>query len=188
MPKKKDASSSNSGIFAVLMWCLRPKSLALVVLALLAVMNFLEESGYSAQLQQLSSLQGSATTPSTSSVSASTSSSLLCTHNPYANNLVDSLDIIAKRMQDWLSPAQYDAMWQQAQTNATEALFQVTAEPEVTSVLMDTEDLGLQDGVYGVEEPFWVDQAWLDTVVVIGLTCFVLCLMNLSTVCYIVSI
>ena len=28
----------------------------------------------------------------------------------------------------------------------------------------------------------WVDDAWLDTVVVVGLTCFVLCLMNLGKV------
>jgi hypothetical protein len=28
----------------------------------------------------------------------------------------------------------------------------------------------------------WVDEAWLDTVVVVGITCFVLCLMGLSKV------
>lgn len=31
-------------------------------------------------------------------------------------------------------------------------------------------------------EPIFVDKAWLDTIVVVGLTCFVLCLMNLSKV------
>lgn len=28
----------------------------------------------------------------------------------------------------------------------------------------------------------WIDEAWLDTVVVVGVTCFVLCLMGLSKV------
>ena len=28
----------------------------------------------------------------------------------------------------------------------------------------------------------WTDSAWLDTLVVVGLTCFILCLMNLSKV------
>jgi hypothetical protein len=28
----------------------------------------------------------------------------------------------------------------------------------------------------------WIDEAWLDTVVVVGLTCFILCLMGLSKV------
>ena len=40
---------------------------------------------------------------------------------------------------------------------------------------------------YGADEPFWIDEAWLDTVVVVGLTCFVLCLMNLSKVCFVVE-
>lgn len=35
---------------------------------------------------------------------------------------------------------------------------------------------------YGSADPVWIDEAWLDTVVVIGLTCFVLCLMNLSKI------
>eukprot|EP00579_Thalassiosira_antarctica_P032449 CAMPEP_0201994200 /NCGR_PEP_ID=MMETSP0905-20130828/2119_1 /ASSEMBLY_ACC=CAM_ASM_000554 /TAXON_ID=420261 /ORGANISM="Thalassiosira antarctica, Strain CCMP982" /LENGTH=1061 /DNA_ID=CAMNT_0048549131 /DNA_START=463 /DNA_END=3645 /DNA_ORIENTATION=- len=35
---------------------------------------------------------------------------------------------------------------------------------------------------YGTDDPFWVDNAWLDTIVVVGLTCFILCLMKLSTV------
>lgn len=35
---------------------------------------------------------------------------------------------------------------------------------------------------YGADDPFWIDEAWLDTVVVVGLTCFILCLMNLSKV------
>lgn len=35
---------------------------------------------------------------------------------------------------------------------------------------------------YGADDPFWIDYAWLDTVVVVGLTCFILCLMNLSKV------
>jgi hypothetical protein len=39
---------------------------------------------------------------------------------------------------------------------------------------------------YGSDDPIWIDNAWLDTVVVVGLTCFILCLMNLSKVrvCY----
>jgi hypothetical protein len=28
----------------------------------------------------------------------------------------------------------------------------------------------------------WVDEAWLDTVVVVGITCFILCLMGLGKV------
>jgi len=35
---------------------------------------------------------------------------------------------------------------------------------------------------FGANDPFWVDKTWLDTVVVFGLSCFVLCLMNLSKV------
>jgi len=35
---------------------------------------------------------------------------------------------------------------------------------------------------YGSNDPYWIDNAWLDTVVVLGLTCFILCLMNLSKV------
>ena len=41
----------------------------------------------------------------------------------------------------------------------------------------------IQDNVYGAEEhPIWIDEVWLDTVVVVGLTCFILCLMGLSKV------
>ena len=29
------------------------------------------------------------------------------------------------------------------------------------------------------DDPYFVDKAWLDTIVVVGLTCFVLCLMKL---------
>lgn len=36
--------------------------------------------------------------------------------------------------------------------------------------------------VYSAEDPVWIDEVWLDTVVVVGLTCFVLCLMYLSKV------
>jgi NAD(P) transhydrogenase beta subunit len=32
------------------------------------------------------------------------------------------------------------------------------------------------------DDPIWIDEAWLDTVVVVGLTCFILCLMGLSKV------
>ncbi|KAL7542637.1 hypothetical protein ACHAXR_011950 [Thalassiosira sp. AJA248-18] len=35
---------------------------------------------------------------------------------------------------------------------------------------------------YGSDDPLWIDHAWLDTIVVVGLTCFILCLMNLSKV------
>ena len=31
-------------------------------------------------------------------------------------------------------------------------------------------------------DPIWIDKVWLDTVVVVGLTCFILCLMGLSKV------
>ena len=33
-----------------------------------------------------------------------------------------------------------------------------------------------------VETPQWADKAWLETIVVVGITCFVLCLMKLSKV------
>jgi hypothetical protein len=33
----------------------------------------------------------------------------------------------------------------------------------------------------GTDDPVWIDDAWLDTVVVMGITCFILCLMGLST-------
>jgi hypothetical protein len=32
----------------------------------------------------------------------------------------------------------------------------------------------------GTDDPVWIDDAWLDTVVVMGITCFILCLMGLS--------
>lgn len=35
---------------------------------------------------------------------------------------------------------------------------------------------------FGNEDPVWIDRTWLDTVVVVGLTCFILCLMGLSKV------
>lgn len=35
---------------------------------------------------------------------------------------------------------------------------------------------------YGSSDPLWIDHAWLDTVVVVGLTCFILCLQGLSKV------
>jgi hypothetical protein len=35
---------------------------------------------------------------------------------------------------------------------------------------------------FGAEDPIWIDNGWLDTVVVVGLTCFILCLMGLSKV------
>jgi hypothetical protein len=35
---------------------------------------------------------------------------------------------------------------------------------------------------FGADDPVWIDEAWLDTVVVVGLSSFVLCLMNLSSV------
>ena len=34
----------------------------------------------------------------------------------------------------------------------------------------------------GTTDPVWIDNAWLDTVVVIGITCFSLCLMGLAQV------
>ena len=33
------------------------------------------------------------------------------------------------------------------------------------------------------DDPIWIDKVWLDTIVVAGLTCFILCLMSLSKVC-----
>jgi NAD(P) transhydrogenase len=46
---------------------------------------------------------------------------------------------------------------------------------------IDSADLFTQEN-FGATDPFWVDKGWLDTIVVVGLTCFVLCLMNLSKV------
>jgi hypothetical protein len=34
----------------------------------------------------------------------------------------------------------------------------------------------------GGTDPLWIDYSWLDTVVVLGVTCFVLCLMGLAKV------
>ena len=34
------------------------------------------------------------------------------------------------------------------------------------------------------DDPIYIDEVWLDTVVVVGLTCFILCLMGLSKVRY----
>jgi hypothetical protein len=36
--------------------------------------------------------------------------------------------------------------------------------------------------MFNAKDPIWVDDVWLDTVVVVGLTCFILCLMGLSKV------
>ena len=40
----------------------------------------------------------------------------------------------------------------------------------------------LRKDIYSASDPIWVDTVWLDTVVVVGLTCFILCLMGLSKV------
>jgi hypothetical protein len=32
------------------------------------------------------------------------------------------------------------------------------------------------------KDPIWIDKVWLDTVVVLGLTCFILCLKGLGKV------
>jgi NAD/NADP transhydrogenase beta subunit len=49
----------------------------------------------------------------------------------------------------------------------------------------------MEDNSVGTEDKFWIDRtddplfidkAWLDTIVVVGLTCFIVCLMKLSTV------
>lgn len=36
--------------------------------------------------------------------------------------------------------------------------------------------------VFSADDPIWIDEVWVDTVVVVGLTCFILCLMGLSKV------
>lgn len=44
-------------------------------------------------------------------------------------------------------------------------------------------DLDMADWtVHSAADPIWIDEVWLDTVVVVGLTCFILCLMGLSKV------
>ena len=44
-------------------------------------------------------------------------------------------------------------------------------------------DLDMTDWtVHSASDPIWIDEVWLDTVVVVGLTCFILCLMGLSKV------
>jgi len=40
----------------------------------------------------------------------------------------------------------------------------------------------LSGGANEADDPFWIDTVWLDTVVTVGLTCFILCLLNLSKV------
>lgn len=40
----------------------------------------------------------------------------------------------------------------------------------------------LQDMVFAAEDPIWIDKVWLNTVVLVGLTCFILCLQGLSKV------
>jgi hypothetical protein len=39
-----------------------------------------------------------------------------------------------------------------------------------------------QAKVFAADDPIWIDEVWVDTVVVVGLTCFILCLMGLSKV------
>jgi hypothetical protein len=36
--------------------------------------------------------------------------------------------------------------------------------------------------VPSIKDPIWIDKVWLDTVVVLGLTCFILCLKGLGKV------
>ena len=40
----------------------------------------------------------------------------------------------------------------------------------------------LSGAATSAEDPIWIDSTWLDTCVVVGLTCFILCLMGLSKV------
>ena len=52
---------------------------------------------------------------------------------------------------------------------------------------MDAEEIMAEQTVFrgdsaSASDPIWVDTVWLDTVVVVGLTCFILCLMGLSKV------
>lgn len=52
---------------------------------------------------------------------------------------------------------------------------------------MDLENLLGEQTVFSAADasaadPIWIDRVWLDTVVVVGLTCFILCLMGLSKV------
>ena len=44
------------------------------------------------------------------------------------------------------------------------------------------EDELVQKKVFVADDPIWIDLVWVDTVVVVGLTCFILCLMGLSKV------
>lgn len=46
-----------------------------------------------------------------------------------------------------------------------------------------TFDQNTQEAVYEADDPIWIDEVWVDTVVVVGLTAFILCLMGLSKVC-----
>jgi hypothetical protein len=39
-----------------------------------------------------------------------------------------------------------------------------------------------QNEVPSMKDPIWIDKVWLDTVVVLGLTCFILCLKGLGKV------
>jgi hypothetical protein len=39
-----------------------------------------------------------------------------------------------------------------------------------------------ENEVPSIKDPIWIDKVWLDTVVVLGLTCFILCLKGLGKV------
>jgi len=46
-----------------------------------------------------------------------------------------------------------------------------------------TDKYQVQELVFSSDDPIWIDDVWVDTIVVVGLTCFILCLMGLSKVC-----
>ena len=96
---------------STIMFCFRPKTLVLGLLAVLAVLNLRQEYGFSASSQE------AAAAAKSKDDNNKDTSSMLCTQNPYVHKLADPLETIAQRMQDWTAPAAYDAMLQQAQTD-----------------------------------------------------------------------
>ena len=56
----------------------------------------------------------------------------------------------------------------------------ITIPPYHLTANMSTE---VKSAVFAADDPIWIDNVWVDTVVVVGLTCFILCLMGLSKVC-----
>lgn len=80
-------------------------------------------------------------------------------------------------VQDYAAAAKgtIDQTVQDFQNNVA-TLEQQQATTPVTNVTV------VESNVFNAQGPVWIDEVWADTVVVVGLTCFILCLMGLSKV------